>query len=421
VPRTRDKSWVTPARALALAIVAVGAVLTAASANVPTAGVLTGVVTLDGKGVEGATVTLTFMPGLDAPQGPVRQTPLASVETSGTGGFTLPLGVTDTIRNFAAQNSDRVNYLVQAFYRDVVQPVVSDPTLAAPRTSGTVYTAADFAYSTLLDSTIIGSLAVTPGEEVVGGTLSTPDVVTLELTAIGAIAGAESSVSSGSVDSGGECRSRYAPWVTIIAQENNLQPVGEVHANYDMTAKFDYGVHANTDLNGAFSFGGGPWKASVGTNHMGNKQTMTGATYGPFEGRVAKTVFRYRKERVEYTDDGGDGHVCRTDYRIVPEGWSGATWLDGDDVRSRDSFAKMDAARSKGWASAFKAKSYWTKKTSKGEKYTANVTAFGVSLSAQSMWSNQVDISFTFGPENIDHWLYGSNGEIADARTVYAW
>jgi hypothetical protein len=245
--------------------------------------------------------------------------------------------------------------------------------------------------------------------------------VTLELTAVGAGDAAIGILSNPGINDDTECSSRYGPLVTVMARENHLAPIGEAHANYDMKARMDYGKHANTDLNGAFSFGGGPWKASVSGNHMGNKETVVSGKYGPFEAYVAKTSFSYRKEKLEFTDDRGDGHVCRIDYRVIPEGWTGGGWQNGDDVRYKDSSGQMDAARGKGWALPFGKNTAWTKNTGKGYKFHGSISAFGASLYAQSTWSNQVDLFYSFGKETTQHWLYGSNGQISDAENVYAW
>ncbi|MDQ1711922.1 MAG: hypothetical protein QOE45_1372 [Frankiaceae bacterium] len=403
--RVRGQRWRRRA-AVIVALAVGGTVITGPAQAGPSTPAVRGVVTLAGVPVGGADVTLTVVPGLDAPTGPYRTSPLAVVSTDPSGHFAIPLAVTQAIADQATANGYYANFVVQAFYtqRDGAEQM------------GQAYSAADFLYSHMAQTTL-----TSPADDLAADALSTPDAVTLELTAVSAVDGIGTDVADASTGTSGSCRSRYAPYVSVIARENNMDPVGEAHANYDMTAKFDYGVHANTDLNGAMSFGGGPWKVTSSANHMGNKLTMTGATYGPFEAYVVQTVFRYRKEKLEFTDDDGDGHVCRTDYRIVPEGWSGASWQNGANVRSKDSGGQMDAARSKKWAAVFAKNSYWTKSTSRGYKYHTGVDAFGVGLYAQSTWSNQVDIHYTFGPQINDHWLYGSDGPIAKASTVYAW
>jgi hypothetical protein len=212
----------------------------------------------------------------------------------------------------------------------------------------------------------------------------------------------------------------YATYVTIIGHDDNFDPIGEAHVAYDTTGKFTYGETANTDLGGAYSYKGGKWDISVGTNHMGNTKTEVIADYTAHQAYVGTTKFRYRKERLDFTDDWGDGHVCRTDYRIVPEGWLGG-WLDGADVSSKDSGGQMDTARGKGWALKFRAKTHWTKDTSRGHKYHTDVSAFGVGLHATSTWSSDVQFHWDFGGATDEHWLYGSNGTIKDAENVYAW
>ena len=396
----------------ALFVAALGATMVATPAMADQAPSVTGVVVLAGNAVEGAVVTLTPLHGLDGPDGPYRQAPVATATTGTNGTFSLPLQATPDVMALSTRNGGFVNYALRTFYNPAVS---TDLGTAFGQAGGTAFGATDLVYTQ-----VIGTGATTPAEEAAGAVLATPDPVTLELTAMGAVAGAESVVENpGSEDA--QCRSQYGPIVTVLARENSLDPVGEVHTNYDMTAKFDYGEQANTDLNGAYSFGGGPWKVTVNASRMANKKTLVGATYGPFESFVVRTVFKYRKEKLEYTDDMGDGRVCRTDYDIIPEGWTGGTWQDGADVRSKDSFAQMDAARAKEWAMVFGRGAHFVKNTSRGHKYHTGVVAFGIGLYARSMWSNQVDIRYTFGTETSEHWLYGANGSPPDAKNVYAW
>jgi hypothetical protein len=217
----------------------------------------------------------------------------------------------------------------------------------------------------------------------------------------------------------GSCRSTYAPLVTVVGKEVDYQAVGEAHVMYDSTGKFEYGEHANTDLNGAYSAGGGPYSTSGSANHMGNKSGMVRQAFTAHQAYVVRTGFHYRKERLDFTDDQGDGHVCRSDFRIIPDGWVAGAIL-GDNVSSHDSAGQMDAARGKTWATLFGPDTEFEKNTSKGQKYKTGVTAFGITLGAQSEWSNQVDVHWTFGSGD-DHWLYGSDNTVIKAKNVYAW
>lgn len=396
----------------------------------PPAAALTGVVTLVGSPVARATVTVTPLP-LPGTTWPAqyRAEPLAVGRTDATGHFTLPLDVGASLAHAAAEaNSDIVNFWVQAFYNDVGNVgTVNDPNSLVDGGTGTAYGAADLAYVAVVDA-VENSAA----GDVVATVLSTPDPMALELTAYQAAEqaqmtgfglaqtlGAPASDPSGG-GSSEPCRSTYAPIVTVVATENDYQPVGEGHVMYDSTGTFSYGEHANTDLTGAYKVGGGSWDATAGASHMGNKKAMVTKGFVAHEAMAVTTGFRYRKERVEFTDDYGDKHVCRTDYRVVPETWVGGE-IDGTDVSSHDSYAQMDAARGKKWAQPFGKGAGFTKDMSKGEKYNAGVTAFGIGLSAQSEWSAQVDMVWQFGRATTEHWLYGSNGDPVHAATLYAW
>jgi hypothetical protein len=415
----------------ALALLAVPLSAARADTGAPT-GVLTGVVTVAGRPVSGAIVTVTALPGLEAPTGPYRQQPMASGTTSATGRFSVPLTVSKTIVDLASVNSGYVNYWVQAFYNDAA---ASDPGTIVWGGEGKVYTAADLAYSTLIDTGLAD-----PVTGAAATVLSAPDTVTLELTAYeGAdtvkmtssglagdalYAACSSSVSAGdsacgSAGEGSSCESRYAPWVTILGRENDMEPVGEAHVMYDSTGNFSYGKTANTDLSGAYSASGGPFKGTASMNHIGNTESKIVKAYTAHQAYELLTQFRYRKERLEFTDDGGDGHVCRTDYRVIPEGWVGG-YTFGTDVSSHDSAGQMDAARGKGWATLFDGTGQFVKNTSKGQKYSADVSAFGIKLAAQSTWSDKVEVHWTFGSDD-EHWLYGSNGTIKSAENIYAW
>jgi hypothetical protein len=400
---------------------------------VPT-GVLTGVVTLAGQPVSGATVTVTALPGLDAPTGPFRQEPMASGTTSATGRFSIPLAVNQNIIDMANLNGDYVNYWVQAFYNDVEAADLDKMVWGG---EGTAYTAADLAYSTLIDTGL-----TEPVSGAVGAVLSTPDTVTLELTAYegadtvkmtssgvardGVNTACTTTVSvgnsaCGTAGEGSSCESTYGPIITVVGRETNYGPIGEGHVEYDSTGTFSYGESANTDLDGAYSANGGPFKVTAGTSHMGNKSSTVTAAYTAGHASIQLSQFNYREERLDFTDDMGDGHVCRHDYRVIPEGWKGGG-TTGADVRSHDSAGQMDAARGKGWATYYAPdmKRTYTKKTAKGERYKGSISAFGISLGAQSTWSTNVSMAWKFGTAT-DHWLYGSNGTSNDAENVYAW
>jgi hypothetical protein len=415
---------------LVVALALLAAPLSVGQAFASPAAALTGVVTLKGSPVAGATVTVTALP-LPGTEWPTqyRATPLAIGRTGVTGHFTIPLDVSGSLAYLAAQvNSDTVNMWVQAFYNAVDNVgTVNDPNTIVDGGKGTAYGAADLAYTTVVET-----VESTPAGDVVATVLSTPDPVALELTAYQAAEQAQMTGTSLAApllgpasDPGGgggsePCRSTYAPIVTVEDTETDFQPVGEGHVMYDSTGSFAYGEHANTDLDGAYKIGGGAWDTTAGASHMGNKKAMVTKDFVAYEAVVVTTGFRYRKERVEFTDDQGDKHVCRTDHRIVPETWVGGG-IDGADVSSHDSYGQMDAARGKEWADPFGKGYGFVKNMNKGEKYKIGVTAFGIGLTAQSEWSAQVDMTWKFGRQTDQHWLYGSNDPIKAAATVYAW
>ncbi|MDQ1712546.1 MAG: hypothetical protein QOE45_1996 [Frankiaceae bacterium] len=430
--RTRLKALGSVA-ALTVALATLPGAANAATEAVPSAPALRGTVTLAGQSVRGAVVTLTVLPGLHAPDGPYRQQPAAMGTTDARGRFSLSLPAIDEVLAQAEENGEYVNYIVQAYYNEIENAVgptnVANVMTVYGNLGGQAYSAADLVYSAVVDTG-----ATDPGSDAVGAVLSTPDAVTLEMTAVqGADVGAQTTTDiaaavSGDIGavagvggSGSECRPMYAPWVTVVARGSTFDPIGEGHVEYDSTGLLTYGQTANTDLDGAYSANGGPFKVTAGTNHMGNKSSTVTAAYTAGHANIQLSQFRYRKERLDFTDDWGDGHVCRSDYRIVPEAWVGGG-KTGKDVRSHDSAGQMDAARGKGWAVYYQGdiKRTYTKKTSKGQKYKGSVSAFGVALSAQTTWSTTASMKWSFGTD-VDHWLYGSNNSPDAAENVYAW
>ena len=431
-----------------VATLVVATTLLAAPAQVAHAGsgaaALTGVVTLDGEPVSGAVVTVSALPTLGTDvASQYRESPLAMGRTNGTGHFAIEVTVSRNVAEAAqAFNADHVNLWLQAFYNavdeahdDVGNVTVTPDVLWSD--VGTAYTAADLAYVTVAQTgatSLVGEATAT--------VMSVPEPATLELKAVEASRQAQMTgpaLAEGFVgpvpcaagddvvgpvpctpdDDEEPCRSMYAPLVTVERREISYQPVGELHAMYDTTGEFEYGEHANTDLNGAFKQEGGSWSATLNANHVGNKSALITKDYASRQAYVLLTGFRYRLERLDFTDDRGDGRVCRSDYRVLPDGWVGG-YMFGADVSGHDSAGQLDTARAKGWAVIYKGKGDFWKHTAKGEKYTAGVNAFGVGLFAVSEWSNQVDFTLHFGNDG-DHWIYGSNADPVEAKSVYEW
>lgn len=211
----------------------------------------------------------------------------------------------------------------------------------------------------------------------------------------------------------------YVKSTTVVGRAPHMEPVGELHAYYDATATFWYGSTANTDIGIGYKYGSGPWQVSQGASHMGQSGSQVYIKVGPYKGRTVRTQFAFRKERVDLLDY--DNKVCQTYYRVVPEGWQGGG-IDLDrDVSSGDSAGKFDAARAKGNYLKFGPRSGWRKYQGESHKYTWDVTAYGVTLHANSGWGSNVDITWDFGSGPYEHDLYNIDARPIDAKIMYSY
>jgi hypothetical protein len=106
--------------AVLAAIALLASPLTGAAHADSTFAALTGVVSLDGTPVPGATVTLTILPAPGTfTDAPYRAEPTAMGRTGSDGRFEIPLPAVDQhVIDLASINSDTINYWIQAFYND---------------------------------------------------------------------------------------------------------------------------------------------------------------------------------------------------------------------------------------------------------------------------------------------------------------
>lgn len=398
--------------ALALALSTTGAA--PALAQEPPGVVVRGVV-LDpaGRPLPGAAVTITALRPMDhaddvQPGDTYSDAPLAETTSRSDGTFALPLdGTYPELASYAAVNSGIVNFWIATRKFTQLLP----PTSADTPPNGTVYSAADMVYLAV-DST--GVLDTATGEA--GETIGLVDVVELETTAGATVNGA----TSGAVSDHACSAYGKGTW-TVEARDVFWEPIGQIHTGWDTTLRIDYGDHANTDLSGGIKIGSGQWKMTSNYSHMGNEAEKIGADYPDYIGVSVLTKFRYMRERFDYRNSANSA-PCYQEWRIRPLGWEKHSIIDGIDRYAESSWNGVLQADRNNTLGEWKANSYWTKKSGRGRKMTTEVSAFGVGLSAQSNWSNQIDVFYTFGRgTSRNHYLYHPTKALDEAPAIYAW
>lgn len=129
-----------------------------------------------------------------------------------------------------------------------------------------------------------------------------------------------------------------------------------------------------------------------------------------------------RKEKLTFYGLGN--RVCKTEYWIIPERWLGAGIMEGRDTSHMDGAGGyLDAKRkSETFVAYFGANSGWYKNTGRGATYTGDVQAFGITLKAQSSYSTNLDLRYSFGAMTVEpHILFAPDAPVREAKTVYAY
>lgn len=437
-------------KALALAVTLAVVGLPAGVASATGENLLTGTV-LDpnGKPLAGANVIVTHLPSEVTDKG--EEAPIAQGVTNSLGRFAIDLRANPAMVEQALFNDGAVNLQVMAekvipaepapqsepetadttcaddpvtVLTDHAESTIEDPNLdpdigpeqvarpcsvPAPSTTtptDVTYSAVTFTYVTLKDAGVFE-----PHNEVAGAVLSMADPVTLETIATPAAKEA--------TDDEPKC-ANYAPDREVIDRNVPLEPFAELHVGWDSSARIDYGRTANTDLGGAYSYKGGAYEVTAGATHMGNKGTGVSAFRGAFFGNLMRTQFEYITEKLTFYAAGNV--PCRTDYRVRAIKWTGIGMDEGRNVREKDGGVEFTKAEKKKFYGEFGTHTGWTKNQGRGEKYTFDVKAFGLSLHAQSSWSTNLDLSYSFGGGTQGkHYLFAQDEHPSTSKNVYAW
>ena len=190
-----------------------------------------------------------------------------------------------------------------------------------------------------------------------------------------------------------------------------MMKVGEMHNATDSTVTFTYGQSADSSVEVAYSTSGtGGWSAD-GTaqvsNSTGASQTITrNSSQWSNEGWQLTSKFTFAK--TEYI--GENACAGRVYYLISATQWDGG-WGFGNDVSSMDGHPNQ-------YTDPFGPGQTFTKSTATAWTYSAAVSAFGVTLSAVSGYSQYVKIEWWFA--GYTQYLYGNNTYPTYSQIVYA-
>jgi hypothetical protein len=188
---------------------------------------------------------------------------------------------------------------------------------------------------------------------------------------------------------------RYTRALAVVGELNNAY-------NDGTRGRFTYGREhtADTDFGIGFSPDGGDTWFIGGENHVGDSGS---APFPPATRRYAcklRTVF-------EFSHQAARNNTCAVwDHYVRAESWIGGT---NSDLRQPGALDRCLPEHFKG---GFEGKSGFHRKRNEAVRWTRGVTVFGVHLTAQSGFSENVRLDYTFGgPVRKSHFLCGPDGK----------
>lgn len=195
-------------------------------------------------------------------------------------------------------------------------------------------------------------------------------------------------------EGGGDNRCKHTAnqgrWlVDHTEREERWQPVGEVHSIYGTKVKYTYSERANTQLGAGVKVEKGPWKISGSTSVTNDSGANVALPYMPDSfGRRVEAQFAYHYTRKTWCPQGYDEvdgpHALHTE-EVVGKTWQGGLDYGSRDYSARDSRDEYEKATDEGRVAPLRRDAEWTKTKGKTFKYTYDVSAFGVSLNAESV------------------------------------
>ncbi len=191
--------------------------------------------------------------------------------------------------------------------------------------------------------------------------------------------------------------------------------LAQVHAaGNGESVQFTYGSTADTTAGVSYSPNGtNNWTISATDSvHVSNSATAQAPTYGPSYSKYERGQFNYQRYKKT-------GRCINTTYDVELDKWTGG--IDaGSSISGTDGHC-LDAAYSAKhayWNGG--PKSSFTHNSSKNATFSGAVSVFGASLWAQSGYSTNVQLQWTFPTSGVKYWLCGTNDTPSYAAIVYA-
>jgi len=197
------------------------------------------------------------------------------------------------------------------------------------------------------------------------------------------------------------------------AFSNRYAQVGELHADYDVSnARFTYGQTADTTFDVMSKTGTEAWTVAGGV-HIDN--TRSAAVYAETAGTTnyhwaLRTQFRFVNMKLFKDCVGGPYRVWTGSQMAYALEWTGNGMTLSNTL--------TQPARKSANSASYGAHSGWTRTSGTLVRWSAAVSVFGASLSAQSGSSTFVKIDYSFGGRPT-HYLYGDNALPSDSKRVF--
>ncbi|WP_405512339.1 hypothetical protein [Streptomyces canus] len=201
---------------------------------------------------------------------------------------------------------------------------------------------------------------------------------------------------------------------TTLKTEIRYTTVGEAHAYWDAKASFDYGSTMSSQIGSAFSANGSGWSFAGTVSETKSTGHSTGFSgKGPYFARQWRVPINYGYIRDRtYCVHGGTTYT----YEIRPLGYkipSGGYVAEyGKDVSGSDGGPHYYAS-SKTRRGIVRAGTYFTLSSGDSLNYSVAATAFGVNLSAQTMYNNSHIQRIEAGSKTVaEHDIWGAKGTL---------
>jgi hypothetical protein len=188
-------------------------------------------------------------------------------------------------------------------------------------------------------------------------------------------------------------RTRVSRRPAVVGQFNNAY-------NDGTSGSFDYGRErtADTDFGVAESNDSGVNWTISGTNHIGDSGTVEYPT-------VRRRYSRKLRSTFEFTREAARNYTCaKWSIRIRATSWIGG----GDDnIKTRGLDRCIPGALGLGFPSGYG----FLRNRNSATRYRRGVSVFGVSLTTESGYSQNVELRYRFrGRRGKRHWLCGPDG-----------